>query len=210
MKKIICVALATFMLLAFASCGEKSPDLGEMKDELVALVEASYEVNEIFFGAGLPTYERGGDYDKEYKLYNENDTEFAYYEYVTEDCGYHFVNQIKWAAEKVYTAEYLEGLYTMAFDGYADENTGAVTTARYLDANGWLMRYAFGDDPFDHLDGKKRLYDFDSMEIVKPYSQSYLNVAVDSYLEGAEGEVLNITLHFKKTADGWRLDAPTY
>ena len=73
------------------------------------------------------------------------------------------------------------------------------------------MRYAFGEnDPFDHLDGKKRRFDFESMEVVKPYSPSYINVAIDSYLEGEESDTLNITLHFKKTSEGWRLDAPTY
>lgn len=211
MKKIICLALALTALVSLVSCGANPPELSEVKDELVGLIEASYEVNEIFFGEGLPTYERGGEYDREYKLYNENDSEFAYYEYVTQDCGYYFTDQIKWAAEKVYTKEYLDGIYTMAFDGYADDNTGAVTTARYLDANGWLMQFAFGEkDSFDQLDGKKRRFDFDSMEIVKPYSAGTLNVSVDSYLEGTETERLNIMLHFKKTDEGWRLDSPTY
>ena len=211
MKRIICCALILVLALTTAACGASAPDLGEVKDELKSLIEASYEINEIFFGEGLETYARGGEYDKEHLLYSENDEEFAYYEYVITDAGYYYTDHVKWAAEKVYTAEYLAGVYTMAFDGYADENTGKVTTARYLDANGWLMRYAFGEnDPFDQLDGKKRRYDFDSMEIVKPYSAGYVNLSSDSDLEGNESDVLTITLHFKKTADGWRLDSPTY
>lgn len=210
MKKIICLALILTLLVSFVSCAATPPDLDEFKEEFISLVEASYEINEILFGEGLPTYARGGEYDREYNLYGDWDGEFAYYEYVTQESNYYFTDQIKWNAEKVYTKEYLAGVYTMAFDGYADENTGAVTTARYLDANGVLMRYAFGEnDPFDHLDGRKRRFDFDSMKVVKPYSASYINVAVDSYVEG-EDEILNITLHFKKTSEGWRLDAPTY
>ena len=210
MKKILICLLCLCTLLACTSCGSSAPDLEEVRDEIVALVEASYEVNEIIFGEGLPTYKRGGDYDKEYNLYSDNDSEFAYYEYVTQECGYYFTEQIKWAAEKVYTAEYLEGIYTMTFDGYADENSGAVTTARYLDGKGWLLKYSFGEnDPFDQLDGKKRRFDFDSMEIVKPSDSQHLNIKIDSFLEG-ETDILNITLHFKKTAEGWRLDAPTY
>ena len=211
MKKLICLALSIVMLCSLSACSGNAPELNEVRDELVSLIESSYEINEILFGEGLPTYERGGEYDKEHFLYSPSDTEFAYYEYVTEDCGYFFADRIKSAAEEVYTAEYLAGVYTMAFDGYADENTGKVTTARYLDANGWLMQYAFGEkDPFDQLDGKKRRYDFDSMEIVKPFSSGYINLSIDSYLEGNEGDLLNITLHFKRTPDGWRLDAPTY
>lgn len=212
MKRIIAVFVSLlFTLTAVSSCGAKEPNISEMKDELKGLIESSYEINEIFFGEGLPTYERGGEYDKEYRLYDENDTEFAQYEYVRQDSEYYFTEQIKWKAEAVYTKDYLEGIYTMAFDGYADENTGAVTTARYLDANSWLMKYAFGEkDPFDRLDGKKRRYDFDTMVAVKPYSSDYLNLSIDSYLEGDEENILNITLHFKKTENGWRLDSPTY
>ena len=211
MKKIV-VALLTLALIvtSLASCSSKPPALDEVKDELVALVEGSYEINDIFFGEGLETYERGGEFDREYHLYDENDSEFAYYEYVTETCGYFCVERIKVEAEKVYTKEYLKGVYLMAFDGYADENTGKVTTARYLDADGWLLKYAFGEtDPFNILPGK-RVYLFDTMEIVKPSNAEYLIVSVDSYLEGEESEVLRVTLRFKLTEDGWRLDGPTY
>lgn len=211
MKKIIVALLALVLIVtSLASCSGKHPPLEEVKDELVALVEGSYEINDIFFGEGLETYERGGELDREYHIYDEDDSEFSYYEYVTENCGYLFTEKIKVEAGKVYTEEYLKGVYLMAFDGYADENTGKVTTARYLDADGWLLKYAFGEnDPFNILPGK-RVYLFDTMKIVKPSNSKYLNVAVDSYLEGQESEILKVTLRFKMTENGWRLDAPTY
>ncbi len=210
MKKTAILLLALIMAAGvFSSCASEPPQLGEVKDELVALVEASYGINGIFFGEGLETYARGGKFDKEHHLYDGNDSEYASYEYVTEDCGYLFTEKIKTDAEKVYTLDYLAGIYTMAFDGYADENTGAVTTARYLDVNGWLMKYAYGDsDPFNILPGK-RVYDFDTMEIVKPSTAKYLNVEINSHLEG-ETEQMKVTLRFKLTDDGWRLDNPTY
>jgi hypothetical protein len=210
-KKLLASALV-IILTAFAvsSCGGGAPELSSVKDELVGLIEASYEINDVFFGEGLPTYERGGDYDKEYRLYDDVSAEFDYYEYVTEDAAYHFVDQIKSAAEKVYTTEYLRGIYTMAFDGYADENTGKVTTSRYLEADSWLLKYAFGEeDSFNILPGK-RVYDFDSMEIVKPSSAKYLNVEIDSEIVGEADSALRITLRFKLTDNGWRLDSPTY
>ena len=211
MRRITVALLALALMIAsLASCSGKAPALEEIKGELVALVEASYEINDIFFGEGLETYERGGEFDREHHIYDENDSEFAFYEYVTEDCGYLFAESIKADAEKVYTADYLEGIYMMAFNGYADENTGKITTARYLDANGWLLKYAFGDtDPFNILPGK-RVYLFETMKIVKPSSATYINVSVDSSLEGEESEILNVTLRFKLTEDGWRLDGPTY
>ena len=51
--------------------------------------------------------------------------------------------------------------------------------------------------------------DFDTMEIVKPSTAKYLNVEINSHLEG-ETEQMKVTLRFKLTDDGWRLDNPTY
>lgn len=211
MRRIIVLfAVLITVMAVLSSCSSAPPALDSVKDELVALIEGSYEINDIFFGEGLETYERGGEYDKEHHIYSDDDYEFSSYEYVTDDCGYLFTEKIKSEAEKVYTVDYLEGVYTMAFDGYADETTGAVTTARYLDANGWLLKYAYGDkDPFNILPGK-RVYDFGTMKIVKPSTDKYLNVEVSSCLEGNEDEKLTVTLRFKLTEDGWRLDSPTY
>ncbi len=206
MKKLFSVILLSLLVTTLTSC-TKAPLLEDYKDEMVALIEASYEINDIFFGEGLPTYERGGDFDKEYHLYG--DDAYAAYEYVTQNEKYLFTDQIKWAAEKVYTKEYLDGVYTMMFDGYADSLTGSISTARYLDVNSWIMKYAYGDtDPFNILPGDRR-YDLDTIEIVKPYSKTYISVEVDSYLEG-DDEILPVTLRFKRTDSGLRLDTPTY
>jgi len=62
MKKIIirlisfCLALIAAVPI-FTSCS-KAPELDSVKDEFIALIEKSVEVNEIFFGEGLPTYQR--------------------------------------------------------------------------------------------------------------------------------------------------------
>ncbi|MBO5939509.1 MAG: hypothetical protein J6Q82_08475 [Clostridia bacterium] len=58
MKKIICLLLCLVLMLpAVVSCS-KAPEYSEIEDRLKELIEASYEINEIFFGMGLPTYER--------------------------------------------------------------------------------------------------------------------------------------------------------
>lgn len=208
MKKLLSILILTVLLVTSLPSCAKEPRLDDYKDEMVALIEASYEINDIFFGEGLPTYKRGGEFDNEYHIYGDSEQYMAY-EYVVQNEKYLFTDQIKWAAEKVYTAEYLDDIYTMAFDGYADENTGAVTTARYIDVNSWIMKYSYGDtDPFNVLPGNRR-YDFDTVEIVKPYSKTYISITIDSYLEG-DSEILPVTLRFKRTENGLRLDTPTY
>lgn len=61
MKKIIALLLCIVMLaIPLASCG-RVPEMSELEGRLAELIEASYEINELFFGEGLPTYERVSD-----------------------------------------------------------------------------------------------------------------------------------------------------
>ena len=58
MKKILCLLLCLCMMLpAFVSCS-KPPEYSEIEARFKELVEASYAINDIFFGEGLATYER--------------------------------------------------------------------------------------------------------------------------------------------------------
>lgn len=203
------LALLLVLPMALSACASRAPDLAEVKDPFSALIEASYEINEIFFGAGLPTHDRDGEFAKENNIYYGFHGYDAY-EYVVETAPYHYVEEIKYAASQVYSADYLEEICTMAFIGYADENTGSVSTARYLEAEGILLRYSFGDkDPFAILPGNRR-YLLDTMKIVKPSSGTSVNVSVDSYLVGQEDEILTVTLRFILENGEWRLDTPTY
>ncbi len=69
------IVCAVLLLLCFQSCGS-APALSDVQDEFKALIEASFEVNDIFFGEGLEVYDRevsSGDgnlkYDEESGLY---------------------------------------------------------------------------------------------------------------------------------------------
>ncbi len=72
--KLIPLLLALSLCLpCFSSCS-KPPAIESVKQTFIDLIEASVEVNEIFFGEGLPTYPRlEGDgnliYNEEYKTY---------------------------------------------------------------------------------------------------------------------------------------------
>ena len=163
---LVAVLLAAAMLMA--SCGSQAPDIESVRADFTALIDASREINDIFFGAGLPVYERsalggtmsydeasgtyyiyyddpeagmilkyydsaehvnkylsvrtfdgapeagyvyskGNDYyyPTEYTepegaaIYDENSP--VYYDYVRDDCAYQSVDDIKAAAEKVYS-----------------------------------------------------------------------------------------------------------
>ncbi len=58
MKKIICLCLCLLMLIpSLASCS-RPPEYAEIEGRLKELIEASHEINGIFWGEGLETYER--------------------------------------------------------------------------------------------------------------------------------------------------------
>ncbi|MBO5701819.1 MAG: hypothetical protein J6S71_05225 [Clostridia bacterium] len=84
MKKILIRSIALCLALIaavpfFTSCSNP-PELDSVKDEFVALIEKSVEVNNIFFGEGLPTYVRvEGDGNLIYLA--EHD---AYYAFITD------------------------------------------------------------------------------------------------------------------------------
>ena len=83
MKKFIKIAACLFALAIIAgnmvSCSNP-PALDDVKDEFIALIEASVEVNNIFFGEGLPTYMRAeGDGNLIYLAEHK-----AYYTFITD------------------------------------------------------------------------------------------------------------------------------
>jgi hypothetical protein len=56
---------------------------------------------------------------------------------------------------------------------------------------------------------EKRIYNYDSMEIVRPSKANRITVEIDSYLEGSE-EHLTVRLSLVKQDGEWYLDSPTY
>ena len=203
------LSLLLVLALSLASCG--APELESVKPRFAELIEASYELNEIFFGAGLETYARDGEFATEHRIYDDVSSGYDNYELVKENLKYFDAQAIMEAAEKVYSADYLDGIYTMAFDGYADSTTGVVTTARYLMDGTKLLRYSYGnEDSFDILRGKQRRYDLDSMKITRPSRANFVSLSIDSYLIGDEDNILNVTLRFVLQDGEWYLDSPTY
>ena len=65
MKKFISLLLAAILLtLTVTSCGAGVPDVEEIKPRLTELIEASYEINDIFFGDGLDRVDYEAEYQK--------------------------------------------------------------------------------------------------------------------------------------------------
>ena len=90
-KRIVCLLLCVVMLCATvftASSCSKPPEYAEIESRFIELVEASYEVNKLLFGEGLPTYERVYDpWDdmQAYEMKNEEGKSYYVYYYTATD-----------------------------------------------------------------------------------------------------------------------------
>ncbi len=177
-------------------------DVSEVPGAARELIEASYEINTIFFGEGLPTI----GYEGMDELMGDS------YSALTEDCPYKSEAEIKDAALKVYTEDYCKFLFEKAFIGQEidfsndDASVSEVVQipARYLTYNGELIVRHVEDDERLTLN---RTYDTANVRVEKKYRKKVV-IAVDSFEDGVPAGEETFTLVI--TGDGWRLDDPTY
>ena len=130
--KIVCIVCALAALISLLGCGRLKITDAEALDILNGLIPKAAEINEIFFGAGLPAA---------YDDAENDDTSMARYVQVSGDCPYRTVADIKRAAEEVYSAKYLSSVYVSMFEGTsAGEEDAAVATIspRYREIGGVL------------------------------------------------------------------------
>lgn len=200
---VFAIALSIFTLL-LVSCG------GLERDKVVSiaseLIEKSYEINEIFYGEGLPLKEKSleaVEENAESGLYA--DVLIPPYVEVDSSCGYLYIDQMKAAALAVYTEDYCTGMFEYAFEGMNDALGNTLYYARYIenDYGALAMKYEFTKTTYD----LSRTYDMDSLKVDKQTS-SYILFTVDSYVDGALSDP--VQLKIVHTSSGWRLDTPTY
>ncbi len=148
-----------------------------------------------------PTYEM---------YYRESDPDG--YSYVRLDSPYWSAEAIKLYAEGVYSKGYLEGVYEMLFTGAAiSDDASGIRGARYYnyeDADGkvWLM----SSDDYESLIPGKRIYDLSTARIVRPRRRDFVNIQVESYLEGQPDVRVKVKLSMIKQDGVWMLDSATY
>ena len=135
-------------------------------------------------------------------FYDEEDPED--YDYVRVDCPYQLVSHIKAKAEKIYSTEYLNGLYLTMF-------ASGSMSARYMnytdgDGNIWLMK----SREYEPLITEARKFDLSTAKMVRPSNANRVNIKVESYLPSAPENrtVVRITLVLQNGV--WMLDSPTY
>ena len=141
-------------------------------------------------------------------FYNEKDD--LNYDYVKLDAGYLCVDDIKKAAEKVYSKDYLNSLYESMFTGVT---TGtAILYARYYDyedtESGEVSLVKNNRDKGYKL--TDWTYDLDTMRMVEESNASFVTIEVERFATEDEGRRETAKLYFVLENGEWYLDSPSF
>ena len=153
------------------------------------------------------------------KDYVEPEYEFFYdssdpadYDYVRMDAPYQSIGEIKSAAEKVYSPDFLNARYDNLFVGTAGLTDSVVgLSARYREytaSDG--ATYLMQSNTFEPLVTEKRIFDYSTVEMVRPSNKKYVTLELDSYLESKPQEILRMRVSMQLVDGVWYLDSPTY
>lgn len=208
MKKRIAAAL--LILLTLTSCGGGVHTEEEIRTVLDELLPKSFELNEIYFGEGLPMSNDKAMVEQFYGMF-DSDVEAINYHPVDVSCGYTTETDIREATLEVFTADYAEYLFGRAFSGISDtfnegeeqEYTSTAVYAMYIEQDGILTVRINLDEEAIPLG---RTYDLDGMEL----TENAENFVIAKIPTEMDGKALDVELRLVLTPDGWRLDSPTY
>lgn len=199
---ILALVLGVCTVLSLTSCqGSSAPELDDVKERLVYLIEESKELNVIFFGKGLPVYRRDSAIAERKTVYTSDSING--YDRLNENSEYISIDALKYAAEQIYSEDYLSAVYEGAFEGILTGNTGAYL--RFYDDG----KNLYQNTNLHDFKVNERIYDYSTMEIIAPSSSDYINVTVETYSLG-ESKRKTVTLSFTFENGNWYLDSPTY
>ena len=199
--RLLCLCLCLVSLLSTASCGRKPPEINDVSERFIYLIERSVEINDVLFGAGIPVYKRDALItDKRqiyFGVYQSN------YELSMEQSRYFDVEGMKADVEEIFSSNYLKALYETAFDGV-------------LFSDGAYLRFYQEGSKFyqtigmDNFKYQRKIYDYSTMKIVKPSDDDFVTVEIEAYDIGMSHKRRVIEITFVKENGEWYLNSPTY
>lgn len=208
MKRIFLSALSFALIFVLVipmnSCKapqSEPPQLDDVRERLIYLIEESKELNVLFFGEGLPVYDRESEISERKMVYFTDS--YGSFDRVMENAEFQSPDAIKLKAEQIYSADYVSGIYESAFDGIM---TGS--------ASAYIRFYDNGEAFLQNTDAtvfniEERIYDYSSMKIVAPSTADYINLEINSYTL-SDPSVKKIYMSFIYENENWYLDSASY
>ena len=207
MKKLLSFVLCAVVVCgALASCSVRIDDEPAFFAEVADLIARSAEVNELFFGKGLPFDDPDGKSAKEIVDGEENELFVrTLYRPVSEDAAYRTEDEIMALARAVYSEKYCESLHSIGFEGVTAESGSVAVYARYIstyDEGLTINMYSVANART--LD---RTFDTSTLAIDRK-GRDYVVVSLEAYDGGVSAGRVQLRVNLE--ASGWRLDWPTY
>lgn len=188
-KLILSLAVCMILPLALIGCGEKMT-VEEIKEALPALLEESKVLNEIYFGNGFKIDAEKSDVVRDGGYFVCDGSEY----------NINSVSDIKSATEKVFTHEYSEILYEIAFSSEDGE-------PRFKNGDGVLLQKA-DDTGYVIFD---REYEYSSIKI-QSRKGNRTTVLINTTVNGVISDKLTLVIVRSGSMGNYsyRLDGPTY
>ncbi len=211
MKKQICFWVALCLLCgALLSGCSRPPKVEDIREEVIKLVEASYEINEVFYGAGLPVLDRNSEEYADYYTYYASTLTNSYDIVDASHAKFTCIAEIKAAAEQVYSLELLEGnLYVNAFTGYAISGIGSdviSSDSLFQEDQEYLYQSVSRKNYLTH--GMK-IFDYDTMKIIQPSYSKAIYITMNSWYAPEPENIIVERIRLTLGDSGWRLDSLT-
>ena len=206
-KSPLLLILLPILLSLLSACGGSGMSNDEITSTFQSLVEASYELNDVYYGDGLPFQQNESVMKYLTGVAEGTDGFRVSYMPVAEDSPYKSESEIREATKSVFSDSMCSLLFALGFEGMSAgdaDNSETVSFARYIEKENILtVRIDLADDAIP----MGRTYDFSQMKIIADES-SRIKASFPSYINGEKSVDVSITI--VKTTDGWRLDSPTY
>lgn len=208
MRKFISVLLILSVMIPLSGCAKGLPD-DEAAAVVAELVEASLELNVIYFGDGMPAEADG---DEHY---------VGFYSRLTDAAPYLTEKELRQATLEVFTEAYASVIFQTYLVGINDSESEGTVYARYVENGDRLTKKT----DYEPLAPKVRTYDLENIKIMRS-APEYITATLQSFVEGKADAEVTVTLRLEEreretaeTEDNdnaaetelvWRLDSPTY
>ncbi|MDD4772094.1 MAG: hypothetical protein PHZ09_00620 [Eubacteriales bacterium] len=187
MKKLLTLLLIMVSAFFMFSCTEGITD-EEVRVILADLVPRSQQLNEIFWGSAIKTEDKDA-------VPLKSVTSAQYYD-AASDSPYKNTGELKAAAEKVFSLDYLNSVYTVMFEGHGD------IEPRFADNKQGMLMIDICYMPYEF---KTEI--LTETAVVKERGAGLVRAEVDCITDG-KPDKMYITLRLQD--DIWLIDSPTY
>lgn len=194
----------------FSSCS-RAPKVEELRADVAALLEAAPEINEVFFGAGLPILDRSAPENAELYRYSVPESMSLYDVVDTAHAKFTSIDHIKAAALRVYSPACIAPLFASAFEGVSsDANPSSILVSKsyFVEQDGLLyqLRRSELDPDFDAIRDRSLVFDFDSLRVnASASSQTSVSLSISAHLLSDPAKTETKTFRITSTTSGWKL-----